>query len=247
MIDLTKYELSRNEKIFFYAMVTITALLVSLLFYRNIFFAVVILPFVGKIKEFVEDELNNRRRREFIVQFKDELFILSTSIGAGRSMKDAIGESIESLREIHGEDCILCRQLKLAHERMVKGGENDVSVLYELGVSSGVEDVIDFVSIYAICKRTGASLIIAINKATGVIIDKMTIDKEISEIILRKEGEGIIILIMPIVVVLFLNIFSPDYINPLYSTIVGRLVMTAMIAANIGIYSLIKRITNIEI
>lgn len=247
MTDLTRYEMNRNETIVFYVVLAITSIAISMLFYRNVICAVVFIPFVKKLKQLTEDELNARRRRAFISQFKDELFVLSTAIGAGRSMKDAIGESIPSLREIYGEDCILGRELELMYERMDKGGENDVQVLYELGITSGVEDVIDFVSVYSICKRTGASLIVAINKAAGVIIDKMTIDKEIREIIKRKEGEGMIILIMPAIIILFLNISSPDYIDPLYSTLAGRLIMTCVIGAVIGIYGLVKRITDIDI
>lgn len=247
MIDLNEYKLNERESLIFYMFVAVAALLVALLFYRNIFFAVVVIPFIGRLKLFAEDELKARRKREFVVQFKDELFVLSTSIGAGRSMKDAIGESIGSLRDIHGEDCILGKQLDVVYERMDKGGENDVSVLYELGIMSGVEDVIDFVSIYSICKQTGASLILAINKASSVIIDKMTIDKEVREIIKRKESEGMMILVMPVLIILFLNLCSPDYIDPLYSTFVGKVIMTGVIAANIGIYGLIKRITDIEI
>ncbi|MBQ0005549.1 MAG: hypothetical protein KBS68_06795 [Clostridiales bacterium] len=239
--------MSRNETIAFYAVLVITSIAVSMLFYRNIICAVVFIPFARRLKQLTEDELNGRRRRAFISQFKDELFVLSTAIGAGRSMKDAIGESIPSLREIYGEDCILGRELELIYERMDKGGENDIQVLYELGIASGVEDVIDFVSVYSICKRTGASLIVAINKAAGVIIDKMTIDKEIREIVRRKEGEGMIILVMPAIIILFLNLSSPDYIDPLYTTIAGRLIMTGVIGAVIGIYGLVKRITDIDI
>lgn len=247
MTDLTKYEFDRREKTVFYSAIGIAALFIAVVFYRNVLFAVVILPFIKKIESFVLDALIARRRREFIVQFKDELFVLSTSIGAGRSMKDAIGESIRGIKDIHGANCILGNELELVYERLEEGGENDVDVLNELGVMSGVEDVLDFVSVYTICKKTGASLILAINKAASVIIDKMTIDNEIREIVRRKESEGLLILAMPVLIIVFLNLCSPDYIEPMYSTLAGRILMTLVIAGNIAVYGLIQRITDIEV
>ena len=226
--------MSKKEETLFIIAIAVGSAVIAFLFYRNILFALVILPFLGKIREYVIDELKDRRRREFIVQFKDELFVLSTAIGAGRSMKDAIGESIGSLKDIHGEDCILGKQLEFMYERMENGGESDIDVLNELGIMSGLEDVLDFAAVYTICKKTGASLILAINKAAGVIIDKMSIDYEVREIVRRKESEGMIILVMPIIIIFFLNLCSPDYIEPLYTCAAGRLIMTAVIAGNIS-------------
>ena len=75
----------------------------------------------------------------------------------------------------------------------------------------------------------------------------MTIEREVREIIRRKKSEGMIIFIMPVLVILFLNLCAPDYIAPLYETLIGRLIMTAVIVSDIGIYSLIQKIMIIEI
>ena len=162
-------------------------------------------------------------------------------------MKDAISESVPSLLNIYGSRSILAGDLKKAYERMETGGENDVGVLRDLADASGLEDVKDFVTVYSICKTTGASLITALGKAAGVIMEKMSIDREIEELVRRKEGEGLVIFAMPALIILFLNLTAPDYIAPLYETIAGRIIMTAVLASNIGIYAMIQRITNVEI
>lgn len=247
MIDLRKYEFNAKEEIVFYIALIIAGIILSLLLYRNIFFAIVILPFSQIIKSFITDSIIERRRQNYLVQFKDFLFMASTAIGAGRSMKDSIGESIPGLIDIYGERAILVGELRKVHDRMEVGGENDIDVLMDLAISSGIEDCIDFVSIYSICKTTGASLILALNKAASVIIDKMSIEREIQELVKRKEKEGLIIFVMPVVVILFLNLCAPDYIGPMYETLVGRLIMTSVIAANIGIYAMIRKITSIQV
>lgn len=247
MTDLSKYELNKKEKGVFYILLIMLGMGLALLFYRNILFAVVIIPFAKRIKSYVIDRIIEKRKQEYLVQFKDFLFICSTSIGAGHSMKDAIGEAIPGIRDIYGEKAILASELDKAYERMQQGGENDVDVLMDLAMYSGIDDCIDFVTIYSICKTTGASLILALNKAANMIIEKMTIDREIQELIKREESEGIIIFIMPIIVILFLNICAPDYIAPLYETITGRLIMTSVIAINIGIYGMIQKIVSVQV
>ncbi|MBR2673905.1 MAG: hypothetical protein IKE52_00380 [Mogibacterium sp.] len=218
-----------------------------MLFYRNMFFSLIVLPFAKKIQSFVEEQLADRRRRRYLAEFKDFLFMASTAIGAGRSMKDAIGESISSLENIHGKDAALVRDLKKAYERMEMGRENDISVLEEMSEATGLEDVNDFVTIYAICKTSGASLITALNKAAGVIMEKMSIEKEIEELVRRKESEGLIILIMPALVLIFLNLFAPDYIAPMYESLAGRLIMSMTAVGTAAVYMMIRKITSVEI
>ncbi|MBQ6440819.1 MAG: hypothetical protein IJJ06_12010 [Mogibacterium sp.] len=247
MTQLSKYEFSRKENAVFYSCLAVTGLIISYLMYRNVLFAVVMVPFARKIKSFVTESIIKSRRRRYMVEFKDFLFMASTAIGAGRSMKDAISESIPSLMNIYGRRSILAGDLSIAYGRMETGGENDVSVLRDLADASGLEDVKDFVTVYSICKTTGASLITALGKAAGVIMEKMSIDREIEELVRRKETEGLVIFAMPALIILFLNITAPDYIAPLYETAAGRIIMTAVLASNIGIYAMIQRITHVEI
>ena len=247
MTDLSKYKFSKRENAVFYSCLAAAGLVVSYLMYRNLLFAVLTVPLANKIKGFVTDSIIKSRRRRYMAEFKDFLFMVSTAIGAGRSMKDAIYESVPSLINIYGKKSILAGDLSKAYERMETGGENDVSVLRDLAEASGLEDVKDFVTVYTICKTTGASLITALSKAAGVIMEKMSIDREIEELVRRKESEGLVIFAMPALIILFLNLTAPDYIAPLYETIAGRIIMTAVLASNIGIYAMIQRITNVEI
>lgn len=247
MTELNRYEFSKRENIALYSGIFAAGLVISYLMYRNLLFAAVIIPFSGRIQGFVREIIIKDRRRRYMSEFKDFLFMVSTAVGAGRSMKDAVSEAIPSLKSIYGNRSVLTKDLILAYERMDKGGENDVRVLNDLAGASGLEDVQDFVTVYSICKETGADLISALNKAASVIMDKMSIEREIDEIVRRKEKEGLVIFAMPALIILFLNITAPDYISPLYETIAGRIIMTAVTASSIGIYAMIQRITNVEI
>ncbi|MBR0373532.1 MAG: hypothetical protein IJH91_03260 [Mogibacterium sp.] len=242
-----KYVLNRKEKALFYCAYGCVSIMVALLFYRNALFAVVLIPLSGRVRTYVEEVLNDRRRRKLLTEFKDMLFMVATSIGAGRSLKDAIHEAIPGIEGIYGRESVLVPELQQIYQRMHAGNEKDTDVLLDFAERTEMEDIIDFVTIYTTCKVTGASLIIALNKAASVIIDKMSIENEIRELVRRKETEGLAIFVMPVVVLLFLNLTAPDYIGPLYDTITGRIIMTIVVVSNVGIYYMISRITKVEV
>ena len=229
-IRYDKYMVDKREKQLLFAGTLVVGTALSVLMYHNVFFSLVL-----------------RRKRALAEQFKDFLFILSTSIGTGRGMRDAIGEAIPGIVGIYGENAILSRELKNMHKRMSIGNEEDVTVLNDFAKRSASEDIVDFMIIYSTCKTTGASLVDALNKAASVIIDKMTIENEIRTMANRKKNESIILFVMPFIVVLFLNLFSPEYIAPLYESYIGRVIMTMVVAADIFIYSVMQKITNVEI
>ena len=246
-IRYDKYMVDNREKQLLFAGTLVVGTSLSVLLYHNIFFSLVLLFFYIKIQEIYAEYMLARRKRALAEQFKDFLFILSTSIGTGRGMRDAIGEAIPGIVGIYGENAILSRELKNMHKRMSIGNEEDVTVLNDFAKRSASEDIVDFMIIYSTCKTTGASLVDALNKAASVIIDKMTIENEIRTMANRKKNESIILFAMPFIVVLFLNLFSPEYIAPLYESYIGRVIMTMVVAADIFIYSVMQKITNVEI
>lgn len=247
MLNLKQYEFSKKENNIFILGMILVALSVSYIFYRNLLFAPLIMFFTKPIKQHLKEFLIEKRQFAYLTQFKDFLFMISTAIGAGRSMKDAIKETIPGLQNIYGKDSILSIELTKAYERMQIGGESDTDVLIDMATASGLEDVYDFVTIYSICKTTGASLITALNKAASVIIDKMTIEREIMQIVKRKSEEGGVIFIMPYLVIMFLNLSAPDYIAPLYETFIGRIIMTVVLVSSIGIYRIIRKVVQVDI
>ena len=246
-MDYNEYIFSRRENIIFWSLMVTGSICLSLLFYGTLLLAFVPMLFYRRIKAFTAEELTKRRNARFLEQFKDLLFILSTSVGAGRGIGEGLVESMPSMCDIHGEDSLMYRELLIMKDRLQVGKEDEIQVLMDLGAKTGFEDVLDFVTVCRICRSTGGNLVLALNKAASVIIEKMTIENEINGIISRKEKEGLMIFAMPIAVIFFLDLMAGDYVEPLYSTIYGRLIMTGVIAADVGLYGMIRRIIRVRI
>jgi tight adherence protein B len=193
----------------------------------------------------VSDYFIEKRRKELLEQFKDLLFNLATALSTKASMQEAIGDSKEKIMQIYGDKSVLYVELDYIYKKMMQ--EDDIEVLKDFARRARIDDIYDFVQIYASCKYTGANLIFAMNKAASVIIDKMTIEKEIFEMIRRKKYEGMVILLMPVIILFLLNISAADYVLILYTSIYGKLLMTAVLVSYVGIYELIERITKVRV
>ena len=75
MTDLRTYELNRKEKALFYTGTATAGLAVSYLMYRNIFFSVIVIPLIPRLRSYVCTALADRRRRRYMAEFKDFLFM----------------------------------------------------------------------------------------------------------------------------------------------------------------------------
>ena len=57
MLELDKYEFARHEKYIFYCASAAAAAVASYLYYKNIIFALLILPFIKRIEGYVTNSI----------------------------------------------------------------------------------------------------------------------------------------------------------------------------------------------
>ncbi len=99
-----------------------------------------------------------------------------------------------------------------------------------------MEDVEDFTEFSELAERPAEIWFSAVNKAATVIGEKINIEREIKAMVMQKKYEGRIITIMPVAIILFLQIMSPDYLQVMYSTAAGRILMSLALAAIVIAY-----------
>ena len=80
-----------------------------------------------------------------------------------------------------------------------------------------------------------------------ILGEKIAIENEIRATASQKKIEGRIIASMPVFIIVFLQVISPNYLNVMYETITGRFLMTAALIVTAAAFVVIERITSIEI
>lgn len=137
MYEYDVFKFSKRQDYLLDVTILIIGIAISFFFYRSIIFGIIILPFVKRIKEWVGEILVDKRRRELILQFKDFLFVASTALGSGYSMREVVRESIPRIASVYGREAVLVKELQIMDKRMNEGGESDLDVLSEFAKRTG--------------------------------------------------------------------------------------------------------------
>ena len=162
-------------------------------------------------------------------------------------MAEALYEAKENMRIIYTDNSVIVVELSHMVKRIFDSRESEEEILKDFARRSSLEDIVSFVDIYFTCRITGEDLVRVVSKASEILIDKMTIDKEIQTITAQKRYEAKILTAIPIVVIIFLQIASPDYLALMYEGIKGRLLMTlALFGIGLSYYWSMK-LTKIEV
>ena len=93
-----------------------------------------------------------------------------------------------------------------------------------------VEDVTTFANIFDIAKRTGGNLVQIIRQSTDVISEKIETKAEIETSLSGRRIEQKVLTVMPVVLVLFMTYTTNGFMEPIFTTVGGRLVATAGLA-----------------
>jgi len=179
-------------------------------------------------------------------QFGDLLYSLSASVATGRQLPTAIMDATENLGYIYKADTPMMEELRYMSKSFAENHESEERILSGFAERSKVEDIRNFVEVYLTCRATGGDLHQAISNASQILMEKMAIERDIKVMISQKKFEGKIISIMPILVIVSLNLTSPGYLDNLYQTLAGRIVMTVALMGMFAAYALTEKITNIE-
>lgn len=241
-----KYRLCLREELLYLAVYLAGALAAGELLYQNIAVGFVFLPFYPFIRKGRETQKKQEQQTEYAVQFKDALISIKASLEAGYSMENAVLAAGEDLACIYPKNSFICGEM----ERIGRGIANAVPVeeaFRNFAVRSGLEDAQSFAEIYRTAKRSGGDLFHVLQSAVTVIADKTELKREIKTILTAKRMECRIMKLIPPGMLLYFRLFSPGYLDILYDSSGGHLLMTALLAAYLFFVWLMGHITGIEI
>ncbi len=221
-----EYKLDRKEKSKFFMAGYITVGVIAYLFYMNIWISIIIGFLIIFFEQFYGRYLNKKRREFISLQFKDLLYSLDASISVGRGIEESLKEGENALKIIYKENSPLLIDLKEVNKNIANNHGSEKDCLTKFAMKSGVDDIRNFVEVYLACQETGGNMQEVIGNSIKLIMDKMNIQKEIKTLMTEKQFEAKVVSLIPILIILFLNIFSPDYLSPMYNTSQGKIIMT---------------------
>lgn len=177
---------------------------------------------------------------------KQALYSLSSSLSAGRSVENGFRDAVQDLLLLDpGGQSDLIFELKVIVSRLEYGEPIEVA-LQDFARRAGMEDIANFADVFSTCKRTGGDLVEVVRRTSSVIGEKLDIQQEISVMIAQKRFESKALLAAPFLLLLFMNLTSPDYMETMYSG-PGIMISTFALAALGGCFLWISKMMNIKV
>ena len=221
-------------------------ILIGILFYDTPLTVVLTVILIRPALRVYSGVMAEKRLNKLKLEFRDLLDSLAASFAGGRHMREALQEAESELGNIYEADDDIMMEIRGMLKR-IDEGETDAAVIDSFAERTNIEDIRMFSQVFSTCRETGGDIITAITEASSMLGDKIKIENEIRALTSQKKSEGMVISVMPVIIIIFLRMIAPDYVKVLYGNVLGIVLMTAALGATVFAFSMIRKITAIEV
>jgi tight adherence protein B len=168
------------------------------------------------------------------------------SIKCGLFHRKCVQPGVTDLKLMYSEEALIVQEFE-GIVKQINMNRTVEEVLNDFASRSGVEDIINFAEVFATAKRTGGDIIKIIRTTGNSMNDKLEVKREVITLITGKKFEADIMSLIPIFIIIYLRLFSSDFLNPLYHNFFGIVFMTIILILYLGVYQLTRKIINIDV
>lgn len=245
--DYRRYGWNKMEFMGYFLLYTGISCGLGWLFYQSIWgilpIAAVVIPIGLRRKN---HELLGLQKQQLATEFTDCIRLVSGGLSAGYSMENAWQNAQNDLENMHGKDAAMCRELRILNAG-VRVNEPIEKLLQDFAVRSGLEDVDSFCQVLSFAKRSGGNLVKIIGHTVSQISDKREVIREIDTVLSARKLEQKMMNMIPMLLIAYVEISSPDFISALYGNLVGQLIMTGCLLIYGIAFLLSEKIMRIEV
>lgn len=247
LIDYDIYVMTHRERLLYTLLAAVAIFIVGMIFYQRPILALLLSLFSLKFPKIRTAQIIRKRKQTLNTQFKDMLYALSSSMSAGRSLEMAFQDALCDLEVIYPDPETPIMQETTYILRCISMNMTVEDAISQFAARAHIEDIQNFADVIRICKRSGGNLIEVIRSTSQMITDKIETKNEIETVITAKKFESRIMTCTPIVMVAVLSAASPDYMKPVFTTVVGAVVMTVAIVLFVVSFFIGEKIMEIEV
>lgn len=221
-------------------------LLAAYVFYDSFAASVLMIPVgIFYMRDCISD-LEEKKEREFLGQFRDSIQAVAAGLKAGYSVENAIRGAGRDMEPLYGPDKRIRREFSL----MIRQLDMNMAagpVLEAFAGRTGQEDVENFVNVFAAAKKSGGDSIAVIRNAVRLISDRIDTEKEIRTMIASQKLEFDIMCVVPFAIILYMKVTFGEFLGALYGNAAGICVMTVCLLIYAAAYRTGRKIVRIEI
>lgn len=193
-----------------------------------------------------QKEKMRKRAYELKKQFLDGIRLMETALQAGYSPENSLGEAVKELKKVYESEAFIIQEFQQIAVQIAVS-RNLESLLMDFGIRSGIDDIQSFAEVFMIAKRTGGDLLAIIRNTISCIQQKQETMLEIETCLAGKVMEQKIMSLIPLMILAYINLASPEFLDVMYKNLTGNIIMGICLAAYGAAYLWGRKIVNIEV
>lgn len=186
-----------------------------------------------------------KRRRRLLLEFKNMINAMQSSLEAGNSIERALISSGGDMQDLYGSKSVMVREIRIIEKKLRLNIPLEKSMA-EMAEKLDISEIYDFVEIISTIKRTGGNAVKIIRNTVEKLTEEIELDAELEVMVAAKKMEQQIMVFMPALIVIFLRITTEGFLSPLYGSPLGILIMSVVLSINVGADYLGRRIVEIR-
>lgn len=171
---------------------------------------------------------------------------MASALAAGYSAENSLTEALKELKKVYEPEDYIIRELGFV-EVQISMNQNMEELLLDFGRRSGVEDIRSFAEVFMTAKRSGGDLLLIIKNTVSCIRQKQETMQEIETCLSGKIMEQNIMSVIPILILLYVKLTSPDFLDGMYGNIAGVVIMGICLVVYGAAYFWGRSIIRIEV
>lgn len=247
LTDYQTYTFCWKEKIMYAFAAYIVAFIFLYLFYQNLILSAV-MSLVGvffylKVKR---KKLCQVRKKTLNVQFQDAMDAMISALATGYSAPMSIIQARKDLSMLYDNNSLIMQELTYMENRLADNFRIE-ELFLDWGRRSGVQEILTFAQVFETAQQSGGNLVNIMRQTSTNIHANIEIMREIDVLIAGKKMENNCMLVVPLGIIVYMLLFSPGFLDPLYHNLFGYLFMTGALALYLTAFFLAQNIMKIEL
>lgn len=244
--DYSIYQYSIKEWLKYFIQGAVIGAVVGVLFYSNFLGVILLMSFGFFYVHMKKKQLIEERKWRLNLEFRDGLASISAALSAGYSVENAFSQAVADLQLMYSSKALIVSEFE-GIVNQIHMNKTVEDILQNFAQRSGIEDIANFAEVFITAKRSGGDIIKIIRSTGNTIGDKIEVKREILTMISGKKFESNIMSLIPFCIILYLRIFSPSFLDPLYHNLFGFLFMSFLLLVYYAVYQISQRIIAIEV
>lgn len=187
-----------------------------------------------------------RLKKQLRTEFKTLAETMQNNLKVGYSLENAWILAVEEYEKVFGKAGKMWANLKSTCNGLACNKKIE-DLLFSLAKDLQVEEIYELASFLIVTKQYGGNAVSLLQQFSSNLVRRFYVEQEIDTAFAAKKYEGILMLVMPFFLICYMRITNPGYMQIMYVSGIGKIIMTVCLIGIGCAYLWINKIMRIEV